>query len=332
MGYMWGEYVPVATRRLKAKKEMDKLRKKGKKIEPVEIEGRLIARKFWGKKWCEHLESFADYDNRLPRGRTYARNGSISHLSIQKGCVEAIVSGSSLYEISISIQALSRDKWEAIKKSCTNQIGSILEILQGKLSDSVMKIVADHKQGLFPTTQEMKFKCSCPDSARMCKHIAAVLYGVGNRLDSRPELLFLLRALDPSELVSEKFKVETITSNDQLESEELADLFGIDFEDVPEQSVSPTKSAKKGAGSEKISSTEKAPKAPKKTKKALTLDLNNLKGRDLFNYRVKKGLCVSEFATALGVTPASIYRWEKSLEVLKLQASSKEALSNLLKS
>lgn len=330
MSYMWREYVSVADRRAQAKKEMDKLRKKGKKIEPVEIGGRLIAKEFWGKKWCNHLDSFADHANRLPRGRTYARNGSISHLEVQKGRVEAIVSGSELYEISINVSALSSDKWKTIKKRCSLEIGSLLEILQGKLSDSVMETVANHKEGLFPNTQDMKFNCSCPDSARMCKHIAAVLYGIGHRLDTRPELLFLLRSVDPSELIGRELKVETVASKDQLETGELADIFGIDFEEGPNPIVSPKLAAKKVEQPEPINLVKKKVTSPK-ARKAFTLDLENLKGNELSKYRTKIGLSVQEFATALEVTPASIYRWEKNLGVLNLQASSKEALKRLLK-
>ena len=315
---MWGEYVSVGARRAQAKKEMEKLRKKGHIIEPVEIEGRSIAKKFWGKKWCDHLESFADYENRLPRGRTYARNGSISHLSVQKGTVEAIVSGSNLYKISVKIKTLCSDKWETIKKQCSDQIGSILEILQGKLSDHVMKVVADQKEGLFPDTTEMEFDCSCPDWAGMCKHVAAVLYGIGNRLDSRPELLFILRGVDPSELVSAQLKVDTATATGQLEDVELADIFGIDLEDASEKTVSPKPSAQKVGKPEK----------PKLTKSLL--NLNNLRGNDLLKYRTKLGFNVTEFANTLGVTSASIYRWERSLDVIKLQAKSKNALTRLL--
>jgi len=313
---MWGKYVPVSTRRAKAKKTTEKLKKNGQTIEPVEIEGRLIAKKFWGKKWCEHLESFADYENRLPRGRTYARNGSITHLGIQTGQIEALVSGSSLYRVSVTIKTLCSSNWELIKKRCSNQIGSILEILQGKLSDSVMGVVADHKEGLFPDTTEMEFNCSCPDWATMCKHVAAVLYGVGNRLDSRPDLLFVLRGVDPSELVTAQLHVDMATTTDQLENGQLADIFGIDLEDEP---VSPILSAKK---EENVKKTNLPPKK--------LLDLDNFTGDDLLKYRTKMGFSAAEFAKALGVTPASIYRWENCPDVIKMHARSKNTLSRLL--
>ncbi len=90
----WKPYIPVAQRRAKARREMNKLRKKGKDIQPIEIEGRTIARSFWGKRWCEHLELFSGYSNRLPRGRTYVRDGSVCHLAIRTGRIDAIVTGS----------------------------------------------------------------------------------------------------------------------------------------------------------------------------------------------------------------------------------------------
>ena len=73
---------------------LSKLKKKGQSIAPVTIEGRVIARSFWGKSWCTNLERYSDYENRLPRGRTYVRNGSVVDLQIAKGAVAAMVAGS----------------------------------------------------------------------------------------------------------------------------------------------------------------------------------------------------------------------------------------------
>ncbi|HEX22787.1 MAG TPA: hypothetical protein ENH21_05090, partial [Chromatiales bacterium] len=208
----WSKYVPVAKRRAKAVKAMQKLSKKGQKIEPIKTEGRKIARTFWGEAWCDHLEKFSDYANRLPRGRTYVRNGSVCHLAISKGKIEAIVSGSELYNIDIDITPLSARKWKKVRDQCAGQIGSILELLQGRFSDNVMKIVTDPKNGLFPQPREIKLACDCPDWAEMCKHIAAVLYGVGARLDHQPELLFLLRNVDQDALISAELDVASATS------------------------------------------------------------------------------------------------------------------------
>ncbi len=178
----WGPYVPVAKRRAQAQKKLAALRKQGIDIQPIEIEGRKIARSFWGEAWCDHLESFSDYDNRLPRGRTYVRNGSVCHLAIKKGKVEAKVVGSEIYEIRVRIETLSKRKWNAVKERCSGQIGSLLELLQGNLSNNIMSVVTDQKDGLFPKPAEISFDCDCPDWADMCKHVAAVLYGVGRAI------------------------------------------------------------------------------------------------------------------------------------------------------
>ena len=229
----WGRYVPVAERRAKARREMDKLRKKGKDIQPVTIDGRTIARSFWGKGWCDHLESFSDYANRLPRGRTYVRNGSVCHLDIRPGRIEAIVSGSELYHIDIRIKELQAATWTSIKNTCSGHIGSMLELLQGKLSDQVMAIVTDRHHGLFPQPGEIALDCSCPDWADMCKHVAAVLYGVGSRLDSQPELLFLLRDVDAQELIAAEMALPDAAAGaagDTLADDQLGAIFGIDLD------------------------------------------------------------------------------------------------------
>lgn len=235
---MWREYVPVYLRQEKAKKQMDKLRKKGKLIEPIKIEGKLIAKNFWGKKWCAHIENFADFENRLPRGKSYVRNGSVCHLMIKEGEIEAFVSGTSLYTVSINIKTLAKNKWDEIKKRCSGHIGSILELLQGKLSNHVMEIVSDHHAGLLPLSQEISFDCNCPDWAGMCKHVAAVLYGIGSRLDAQPELLFRLRGIDPKELVDMQFKPESKSKANLLKNAELSEVFGISLEKSEEKSLS----------------------------------------------------------------------------------------------
>ena len=227
----WRRYVPVAARRAKALREMNKLRKKGKHIQPIEIEGRTIARSFWGKRWCEHLESFSDYANRLPRGRTYVRNGSVCHLAIQPGRIDAIVSGSELYDVTIRIDKLKAVVWKSVKTRCSGQIGSMLELLQGKLSQQVMGVVTDRDRGLFPKPGEIKLDCSCPDWATMCKHVASVLYGVGSRLDDRPESLFLLRGVDTAELIATEMALPgDAASDDALADDALAGIFGIDLD------------------------------------------------------------------------------------------------------
>jgi uncharacterized Zn finger protein/DNA-binding XRE family transcriptional regulator len=235
MSFYWRPYVPVAQRRAKALKKMEKLRKKGIHVQPVEIEGRTIARSFWGKAWCDHLESFSDYDNRLPRGRTYVRNGSVCHLEIKKGRIEAMVSGSELYQITVDIKPLKSSLWKSIIQLCSGKIGSMLELLQGRLSNHVMSIVTHRDQGLMPLPREISLKCSCPDWAVMCKHVAAVMYGVGSRLDAVPELLFTLRGVNADELITAGMTLpvsDTKSAGNIIADDQISDIFGIEMDTV----------------------------------------------------------------------------------------------------
>jgi len=236
----WRPYVPVAARRASAHDEVDRLRKEGVTILPVAIEGRKIARTFWGAAWCDHLEAFSDYENRLPRGRTYVRNGSVVHLDITQGAVRALVSGSQLYHVDVKITGLDRKKWADIKARCAGKIGSLLELLEGRLSTSIMSVVTDRDTGLFPLPREIRFGCDCPDWAVMCKHVAAVLYGVGVRLDEDPELFFHLRQVDHRELLAGAGRAaSTLTgassppadpaSLEVLRGKDLSELFGVEI-------------------------------------------------------------------------------------------------------
>ncbi len=232
-GY-WKPYVPVAKRRAQAEKAITKAKKAGKDMRPVVIEGRSIAKTFWGKAWCDNLESYSDFENRLPRGRTYVRNGSVIDLKIEPGKVCALVMGSSLYKIEIGITVVSNAHWKSLAKECTGSIASLVELLQGKLSKAVMERICRPKTGLFPTPKDIQLGCSCPDWATMCKHVAAVLYGVGARLDAQPELLFTLRQVDANDLVTQAAEQSVNTKKvparaKVLDDSQLADVFGIEM-------------------------------------------------------------------------------------------------------
>lgn len=201
MVHWYPKYTPVGVRRARAAVEMHELRERGVTVQPVEVRDRNIARSFWGRRWCEHLESFSDYANRLAGGRTYVLNGSVCHLAVEPGRIEAMVAGRELYRVVVRIRQLERPAWKAIEARA-GQIGSVRELLQGRLSDRVMDIVAHRDTGLFPQPGEIELACDCPDRATMCKHAAAVLYGVGSRLDDSPELLFRLRGVDEAELIA----------------------------------------------------------------------------------------------------------------------------------
>ena len=263
------DYVSVAEKKKKAEKATAKLIKSGRKIFPVRIEGRKIASSFWGKAWCDHLESFSDYKNRLPRGRSYIRNGSVLDLKVKKGKVTALVQGTSLYKVTVDVATLPSSKWDALRVKCAGEIGSVIELLQGKLSSSVMKTVADKKRGLFPMPKEITLQCSCPDWAEMCKHVAAALYGIGARLDKEPELLFVLRNVDYMELIDAAAlpgkTVRKSASQKTLAGQDLSALFGIDVEETPKE-----KKAKKATSRRKVPKSlpkSQSPTSTKRTKK-----------------------------------------------------------------
>ena len=200
--FAWRHYVPVAEKRRQAQPTLAKLRKQGQSVAPVTIEGRTIAKSFWGKSWCTNLERYSDYEYRLPRGRSYVRNGFVVDLQIAKGEIMARVSGSDLYKIKITIAPVKAARWKAICRDCAGAIDSLVELLQGRLAKGVMDRVCREGDGLFPSPEEIKLSCSCPDWADMCKHVAAALYGVGARLDEKPQLLFVLRGVDENELLA----------------------------------------------------------------------------------------------------------------------------------
>jgi len=268
----WKPYVPVAERRRRATRKMETLRKKGIDIQPITIAGRKIAQSFWGQAWCEHLESFSDFANRLPRGRTYVRNGSVCHLAVSKGKIEAKVSGSELYAVEISIKTLPPKKWQAVKARCGGQIGSLLELLAGQLSDYVMAAVTDRKEGLFPLPGEISMHCSCPDWATMCKHVAAVLYGVGARLDNKPEMLFLLRGVNHDELIQADAQAAVASAMSRGKSKRLAgaalsDVFGIEIDaDTPQAAMGDNSSAPAGGRRTPAKATGSRAKKPARKK------------------------------------------------------------------
>jgi len=200
--FEWHPYVPVVEKRRQAQRKLAKLSKQGQSFAPVTIEGRTIARTFWGKSWCANLERYGDYATRIPRGRTYVRNGSVLDLQIAKGEIVAMVAGSSLYKIKITIAPVKAAHWKAICRDCAGAIDSLVELLQGRMAKGIMDRVCREGDGLFPSPEEIKLSCSCPDWADMCKHVAAALYGVGARLDEKPQLLFVLRGVDENELLA----------------------------------------------------------------------------------------------------------------------------------
>ncbi len=236
MRFQWAPYVPVARRKGNAAKYASTLAKKEKRVlSPVRLAGKKIANTFWGKAWCDNLEAYSDFANRMPRGRTYVRNGSVIDLQIERGKIKALVSGSEVYRVTIDISTLPASVWERVKQECAQSIDSMLDLLAGRFDDGVMQRLTNKEDGLFPKPKEIKLNCSCPDWATMCKHCAAVLYGIGARLDSAPELLFTLRGVDHAELIGQAVSAENLdrslgqASSTTLSTGDLGEIFGIDL-------------------------------------------------------------------------------------------------------
>jgi uncharacterized Zn finger protein len=233
--YGFKPYVPAGVRRARAARELAALRKKGRSLSPVEVEGRRIAETFWGEAWCDNLERYSDFANRLPRGRTYVRNGSVVDLQVGPGHVAALVSGSAMYAVNVTVGAVPGARWRAICKDCSGAIDSLVELLQGRFSKGVMARLCDAKTGLFPSPKEIRFTCSCPDWASMCKHVAAVLYGIGARLDHQPELLFTLRNVDSQAMIANagsglaKTRKGPAGAKVLAPGDDLSEMFGIEI-------------------------------------------------------------------------------------------------------
>jgi uncharacterized Zn finger protein len=267
--FEWPAYVSVAEQRQRAQEELAGLRKRGREVAPVAIEGRKIAKSFWGQSWCSNLERYSDFASRLPRGRSYVCNGLVIDLQIAKGKVTAIVSGSELYDVKITIAAVAAKRWRSICSDCSGSIGSLIELLQGRLAKDVMDRVCRQGDGLFPAPGEIKLSCNCPDAARMCKHVAATLYGVGARLDEAPRLIFELRGVDESELLAEAGQ-DLARSNAApaaakvLADDDVAALFGLEMAEGDGSSVPAPEAAKPVSRSRTASkpASKKGGKAP----------------------------------------------------------------------
>lgn len=229
----------VAEKRKNAERELAKLKKSGKSVAPVTIEGRTIARSFWGKSWCANLERYSDFAYRLPRGRSYVRNRAVLDLQVATGKVEALVMGSRVYKIQVAIKPVAKAHWQGICRDCSGTVGSLIELLQGRFEQGVMSRVSREGDGLFPSPGEIELSCSCPDWADMCKHVAAALYGVGARLDEEPELLFALRGVNAKDLLAETARGIPLTGKAPssaaiLDGKDVEALFGLEMAEAGE--------------------------------------------------------------------------------------------------
>ena len=236
------EYVSAREKMQRVRAGAEKLRRSNADIHPVVIEGRRIARTWWGRSWNANLERYADYSNRIGRGRRYVRHGAVLDLRIEPGRVTALVQGSRSkpYDVAVKIDPLNGEIWEALRESALTQLDSLSDLLAGGFPEPLKDAFFAPRSGLFPPPGEIRFDCSCPDWASMCKHVAAVLYGIGNRLDEKPDMFFTLRQVHMEELVHKTLeataeslldKSGTAVGDDVLDDDVVADVFGIEFDD-----------------------------------------------------------------------------------------------------
>ena len=246
------DYEEAQERKERLQREIAKRQKRGEKFDPLPAPAgqKKLSTTFWGQAWCRNLESYQVYESRLPRGRSYLRQGNVYNLEIEPGKLSAVVAGSELYDTSIVIQPLPKKQWQQIVQSSAGQVGSMLDLLAGKLGDGLMKVLTDQDGGLFPKPKEIRFNCSCPDHADMCKHVSAVLYGVGVLLDTKPELLFTLRGVDQAELLSNASSAaitDLSADTGDLAGVDLSAIFGIDLNmDAQPEPPAKKKRSKKG--------------------------------------------------------------------------------------
>ncbi|MCL5282918.1 MAG: SWIM zinc finger family protein [Planctomycetes bacterium] len=238
--YGFPRYVSVAEKRARARRKLEQLRKQHPNIRPVIIEGNALVRTWWGKAWNGNLSKYADYANRIGRGRSYVRHGAVLDLQIKSGQVKALVQGSqgSPYTVTIKIKPISEPVWKQIRAACAGQLASLQELLEGRFPRGLAELFTAKGSGLFPSPQEIDFHCSCPDWAYMCKHVAAVLYGIGTRLDEDPSLFFVLRRMKMDDLITQAVqdKSERLLKQAKkktarvLDDADLGEVFGIEME------------------------------------------------------------------------------------------------------
>jgi len=275
--YGFAPYVSVGEKRARNRKAAADLQKRNRDIRPVVVEGRSIATSWWGKSWNANLERYADYSNRIGRGRSYVRHGAVLDLRIDAGRIDALVAGSrgSPYEVTVTIDELSASVWKQLREESLRQVESLTDLLAGQFPKALKDTFFAQGTGLFPAPKEVSFDCSCPDWASMCKHVAAVLYGIGNRLDSAPELLFTLRKVTVDDLIAHTVDAATegligkagqAAGDDVLADADLGDVFGIELDDGAIAAVdlpppAPEATTRKSRGKSKSAKTKASRRA-----------------------------------------------------------------------
>ena len=332
--HWYPRYVPVDAQRARTVTEIHDLRARGVNVQPIELRGRAIARGFWARHWCAHLESCADYESRLPRGRPYVRSGAVCHLEVEAGRVEAMVVGSALQQVVVRVEALDEPIWKAIRLACARRIGSLDELLAGRLPDDVANVLTRRKGSLLPMPPEIDVACDCPHLTTMCAHAAAVLYGIGSRLDNSPELLFRLRGVDAAELLgADRLRSRPLPRTDAVADREPRKISGLHVRAGASTADEPPPPA--GAG-HRHGTPRRGPTAATIVSASAASEGAGaaatgfrFSGELVGRLRERTGFSVVDFATLLQVSAATVQRWESTPGPLTLRASTQEGLTAL---
>jgi len=286
--YGYPRYVSVAEKKARARRKLEQLRKKHPDLQPVLIEGSSLVRTWWGKAWNGNLQKYADYANRVGRGRSYVRHGAVLDLQIRPGQVRALVQGSrrSPYTVTMSIKPISKSIWKQIRAACVGQLASLQELLEGRFPKELMELFTAKGSGLFPSPKEIEFDCTCPDWATMCKHVAATLYGIGTRLDEDPGLFFVLRQAKMDDLITQAVRDRSAKLLGQakkktarvIDDADLGDVFGIDLDSIPEEDREVKLGQSAAAGAQRKCATAKKTKKKRTKKKAKAIAKKSKRG------------------------------------------------------
>ena len=292
-------YVSVAEKKAKAARKLKKLKKNNPAIQPIVLESSAIAKTWWGKSWNLNLERYADYSNRIGRGRSYVRHGAVLDLQISAGQVKSLVQGSRTkpYTVTVKIKGITKRIWQNMKAACAGKLDSLPELLSGKFPKALGEVFTAQGRGLFPSPQEIGFDCSCPDWAYMCKHVAATLYGIGTRLDDDAGLFFKLRKVKIDDLIQQTLKDQSYKLLDKaakmgtgkIAESELSGMFGIDMEETMDLDLPET--TKKAPAKTPVKKSAAKRKRAKLTDTARILDIikRSKRGLDVATLRQKTG-------------------------------------------